>query len=143
MRRIAPRQIGADVPQSALIALSQGDRAGQIKLTEDEFSSLLRAVLVNATDEQTLIRDVQVWLEPDTVYLKILLREGAFPLIPTGMALNVEGGLRIADGRLRVRSAARGRRRHPLSYRPPCWTCWKAQLEVARASSSTGRRHST
>ncbi len=119
------QESGAPVLESALIALTEGDRAGQVKLTEDEFASLLRAVLVNTTDEQTLIRDVQVWLEPDTVYLKILLREGAFPRIPTGVALNVEGGLRTADGRLRFDLRRAGRGRHPR--------------RIARPAGHTGR----
>ena len=124
------QESGAPVLESALIALTEGDRAGQVKLTEDEFASLLRAVLVNTTDEQTLIRDVQVWLEPDTVYLKILLREGAFPRIPTGVALNVEGGLRTADGRLRFDLRRAGVGVIPV-VSPALLDILEGQLEVA------------
>lgn len=86
--------------QSALTELAEGDRAGRITLTEEQLSSLLRATLTRHEGQEGTVSDVQVWLEPDTVYLKVLLREGAVPLIPTETALNLEGALRTVDGRL-------------------------------------------
>ena len=86
--------------RSALLALAEGDRAGQIVLREDEFSALLRAALANRTGDGGMVEDVELWMEPDTIYLQIMLREGTIPRIPGRVALNLEGGLRTADGRL-------------------------------------------
>jgi hypothetical protein len=93
-------EYGAETLRSGLMALTEGDRSGQIRLSEAELSALLTAMLVDETNAESLIRDVQVWLEPDTVYLKLLLRDGALGQ-PTGnVAVNVEAGLRTEDGRL-------------------------------------------
>ena len=94
--------VGPDVTQSALAALSQGDRAGQIVLSEAELSSLLRAAIVRRGGNEEVFRDVQVWLEPDTMYLKLLLHQGIIPLVPTDTALNLASGIRVEDGQLRV-----------------------------------------
>jgi len=96
------REAKTDLPvlQSALMALSDGDRAGQITLTEAEFSSLLRLFLVDDSLHDGKIRDAQVWFEPDTVTIKLLLREGILPFIPSDAAANIEGELITEDGQL-------------------------------------------
>ena len=93
-------EIGPDTFVNALNALSEGDRAGEIVLTEAEFTSLMDAFFVDKNDNTSAIKELQVWFEPDTVYAKLLLREGAVPGIPTDTALNLEGSLRTEDSRL-------------------------------------------
>lgn len=99
----APNRIieaDADTLTSALNALSEGDRAGVITLTEAEFTSLLRLALLNTKQDDSLITDVKAWFEPDTIFLKTTLREGSLPFIPTEAAISVEGGLQSIDNRL-------------------------------------------
>ena len=91
-----------EIQRSALLALSAGDRSGQIVLSEEEFSSLVRALMVDDYSDESLVKDVVVWLEPDSVYAKVLLRAGAIPGIPTETALNLQGRLRTEDGRLKL-----------------------------------------
>lgn len=96
------QETGSAVTQSAWTALSEGDRSGQITLSEAELSSLLRAGMVRGSEDEGLFRDVQVWLEPNTMYLKLLLRQGIVPFVPTDTALNVEASVSVEDGQLQV-----------------------------------------
>jgi len=91
-----------EIQRSALSALSEGDRTGRIVLSEEEFSSLIRAMVVDDSNGESLVKDVVVWLEPQTVYVKVLLRKGAVPGVPTETALNLQGRLRTEDGRLKL-----------------------------------------
>ena len=109
------RSVNADTLQSALIALSEGDQSGRIRLSESELASLLNLALVDEADPDALVRDVQVWLEPDTVYLKFVLREGVVRAIPGEVAINVQASLRSEEGRLilGLQRAGAGRNPHP------------------------------
>jgi len=89
-----------DTLQSALLALSQGDQSGQIRLSESELESLLNMALVDNSDDERLIRDIQAWLEPDGVYLKVYLRDGAISTIPGEVALNLKVTVQSENGRL-------------------------------------------
>lgn len=120
----------ATVYRSALTALAEGDRAGRITLSEAELSSLLTAALAGRSGEGGMIRDVQVWLEPDTVYLKIMLREGAIPRLPGDVAVNVEGGLRTADNRLQFELERAGVGVIPIAS-PALLDLVEAQLKIA------------
>lgn len=90
----------ADTLQSALMALGEGDQSGRIRLSESELASLLTLALVDEADPDSLVRDVQVWLEPDTVYLKFVLSEGVVQAIPGEVAINVQASLHTEEGRL-------------------------------------------
>ncbi len=94
-------ETGPETLRDALNALSEGDRAGEIVLSEAEFTSLMNAFFVDEYDESSAIKELKVWFEPDTVIVKMLMKEGVLPGIPSDVALNLEGTLTTEDSRLR------------------------------------------
>jgi hypothetical protein len=73
----------------------------QVTLTEAQATHLLRQAW-RATPAGA-IRDVRVLFEPGRAYIKVLLRQGIVPGIPSDAAINLAGQLASVDGRLQVR----------------------------------------
>ena len=97
-----PVEVTEDATNAAKRTLAEGDRAGSITLTETEFSSLLHLFLIGRDGESSLFRDINVWFEPDRIYLKTLLKQGTIPGIATDVALNLETALTVQDGEFKL-----------------------------------------
>jgi hypothetical protein len=82
-------------------SLVRGALLGEATFGEAEITNLLRQSLLGSSDPARPVRDLQVWFEPDLVYVKLLLRRGVLPGIPSDCAINLAGRLTTADGRLR------------------------------------------
>lgn len=97
------RQIAAQPDQAvdAARALMGGLLTHQVTLTEAQATHLLRQAW-NATPDGA-IRDVRVLFEPDRAYIKVLLRQGVIPGIPSDAAINLAGQLATVDGKLQVK----------------------------------------
>lgn len=83
-------------------ALLSGLAAREVRLTESEVTHLLRRAWGITPASEGAVRDVRVLFERDLVSIKILLREGVLPGIPSDSALNLVGRLVTVDGKLQI-----------------------------------------
>lgn len=97
------REVASQPDQSgdAARALVGGLAAREVTLTEAQATHLLRRLWGDTPEDERAIRDMRVLFDPDLVSVKVLLRQGVVPGIPSDTALNLAGRLATVDGRLR------------------------------------------
>jgi len=98
------REVAASQPgQSgdAARALIGGLTVREVTLTETQVTHLLRRLWGDTPESERVVQDVRVLFDPDLVSVKVLLRQGVVPGIPSDTAINLAGRLATVDGKLR------------------------------------------
>lgn len=96
-----------DVPISIETALEAQDMVagalmlGGVELNESQFSSLLTELLKANSGENNPVETITAWFEPETLYLRVTLKEGVLPAA-FGTTLDLAGGIDVQDGALAV-----------------------------------------
>ncbi len=95
-------EISTEAALSAQTSLFSGLATGQVMLNESEFSSYVtKSIEANSGPNQP-IESVIIWIEPDSLHFRVVLKEGGIMLPGGGNTLDLIGQLVIADNQIQV-----------------------------------------
>ena len=92
--------VTATAAQEALTILSEPQPDNIVRLTESQFSSLLNRQIQPQTAD--LLPMINVWFEPESIYLQATMPKGTVPGIPTATSFNFVGNLVMDQENLQV-----------------------------------------
>ena len=94
-------EISTEAALSAQTALLNGLMTLEVELSESELSSYVTKALEANSGPNQPIDSVLIWIEPDSLHLRVSLKDGV-SMMPGMDSLDLVGNLMVSDGHLMV-----------------------------------------
>ncbi len=94
-------EISTEAALAAQTALLNGLMTLEVQLSESELSSYVTKALEANSGPNQPIESVLIWIEPDSLHLRVSLKDGV-SMMPGMDSLDLVGNLMVSDGHLMV-----------------------------------------